>query len=122
MNRGFDYYSGYFYEDAVPEDCEQPVINQIMAMSEEELKDMPLEEQVRLLKEQVNELGNTLSRCIQILNQFQRTSSDYMRFMEHKSESVYYSLTNELERHTGQFHAMLIIGNKEAKKDESDIF
>lgn len=114
------YYNPYTYDTVrIPyhEDCDPPHNNEIMVMSEEELKEIPLEEQVALLKAQVESLGNTLNRCINILNTFQYTSAEYMSFVEMKTEQAMY----EIHKHSDSFHAMLIVGHKEEKKDESDI-
>lgn len=117
------YYNPYNYDDLhyIPfsEECEQPARDEIMVMSDEELKDVPLREQVALLRAQVDSLGETLSRCINILNTFQHTSTEYMQFVDAKAERAAY----EIHKHSDCFHAMLIVGHKhkEKDKDESDI-
>lgn len=109
------YYSGY--HDMYQEDCEPPERTSIMSATDEELQEIPVEEQIRLLRAQVEELGNALNRCIEILNTFQNTSSRFMHCLEGEISHMDY----EFRRHTDGFHAMLIIGHKEEEKDESTV-
>lgn len=97
------------------ENCDTLHNNEIMTMSEEELKEIPLEKQIVLLKAQVESLGIALDRCINILNKFQNTSAEYMNFIDSKTEQA----MRDIQKHSGNFHAMLIIGNEKEKKDDN---
>lgn len=105
---------GYRYYDIVQE-CEQPARGP--CLTEEELNELTPEDQIALLKEEVANLGEALSRCINIVNTLQHTVAEYMHYMDRQVDVTRY----ELDNHRGSFHSMLIIGNKEEKKDESDI-
>ena len=94
-----------------------PIRTSFMDLSDEQLKDIPIEEQVRLLKKEVNVLSNSLSRCIHILNAFQNTYTDYLNYMDSKIQRT----ASRIEQHMDCYHTMLIISNKEIKKDESNI-
>jgi hypothetical protein len=75
------------------------------------------EEKVELLKLQVENLTYTLCDCVNVVNDLQNALNQAINTVERNINNTQY----EIERHAQGFHSMLIIGNKEGKKDESNI-
>ena len=107
----FNFHGSSFYRDIVNE-CGQTSMDYVMTK-----ENISLEEQIDSLRNQVHELNFALNRCIDILNQFQHTSSDYIHYIDDKTDII----SQELTKHTDSFHAMLIIGNNKEEKNESNI-
>lgn len=75
------------------------------------------EEKIETLIAQVHELAKTLSDCIMVIDDLQDALNQVAGTTSKEITITRY----EIERHTQGFHSMLIIGNKEGKKDESNI-
>ena len=81
-------------------------------------------EEMQQLKNEIAMLNNDLYTCRNDLERLKEIVSEFQYIYQqntHQTELEINTLYNNLSNHTNSFHAMLIIGNKDGEKGESNI-
>lgn len=76
-----------------------------------------LENEIAMLHNDLWNYKNELERLMEIVSEFQHIYKE----RTHQTELEINTMYENLNRHVNSFHAMLIIGNKDGEKSESNI-